>query len=171
MEEKLVSALVAGAVSLLVSVLTYWATERRLRHDQSSAARQMAQRFAEELLKHRLRLYPGAFVATSTVGKGSADDDGLPEKYRSALEDLRKWKTGEVEVVISEEAEDKFHELVERLKRNPGRGSRYNKDQIDLIFQARQKFRGYLRRDIGLMRSASRMRLNLPEDDLWNSDK
>jgi hypothetical protein len=165
MDEKLVAALIAGVVSLLVSLLTYWATERRIRHDRSSTARQIAQRFAEELLKHRLRLYPGAFVATTNLGKGSADDASLPEKYRVALDELRKWKTGEVEVVISEEAEDRFHELVERLKRNPGRGSVYNKDQVGLIFQARQKFRGALRRDLGLMRSASRMRLQLPEDD------
>jgi hypothetical protein len=165
MDEKLLAALIAGIISVVVSMLGYWAAERKLRHERQSGARQMAGKFAEELLKHRLRLYPGAFVATAELGKGSADDEALPAKFRQCGEELRKWKTGEVEVVISEEAENRYHELLERLKKNPARRHLYHKDQVDLIFQARQKFRGALRRDLGLMRAASRMRLQLPEDD------
>ena len=166
MDEKLLSAVIAGGISLVISFLTYIATERRLKHERSSATRQIAQKFAEELLKHRLRLYPGAFVATSSLGKGNADDDGLPEKFKASLDELRKWKTGEVEVVISEDAENCYYELIERPKRSPGRQNLYNRDQLNGIYHARQKFRGALRRDLGLLKAASRLRLHLPEDDV-----
>ncbi len=163
--DQVLAAIVSGVVSLLVSVTVYWAADRKLRQERVSSARQIAQKFAEELLRHRLRLYPKAFEVTSSLGKGDSDDPALVTTYKNCLDDLRQWKTGEVELVISEFAEDRYYELIEKLKKNPGRGSLYNRDQVLRIFNARQRFRGALRRDLGLLKTASRMRIDLPEDE------
>ncbi|NBQ68714.1 MAG: hypothetical protein EBU46_07750 [Nitrosomonadaceae bacterium] len=60
---------------------------------------------------------------------------------------------------------DRYYDLIERLKKNPGRKEKYSIDQLEAIWNARQRFCGSLRRDLGLLRNASRMRLQLPEDE------
>ena len=86
--DQVLAAIVSGVVSLLVSVTVYWAADRKLRQERVSSARQIAQKFAEELLRHRLRLYPKAFEVTSSLGKGDSDDPALVTTYKNCLDDL-----------------------------------------------------------------------------------
>ena len=161
MPDALLSAVVAAAVSLLVSAVAYLASARKLRSERQAHERVIAQKFAEELLRHRLRLYPKAFVITGRLGIGDSEDEDLVARFQQIKIDLQAWKIGEVECIMSVGAEDAYQELIERVKRNPERGTKYSKDQLSKLYVLRQTFRGALRRDLGLLHSSARLRLDL----------
>jgi hypothetical protein len=154
MNDPVLTAIIAGGVSITASIITYVSARRQIRSQRETIERQLTHKFTERLYELRLSHYPLAFEITEPLGKlKSAQPDQLPARFGEILDRLKKWKSGEVNLVLSDYATDMFYTLERRLKRNPGNGKTYSEEQLDAIWDARQRFRGALRRDVGLLHS------------------
>ncbi|MBV6402512.1 MAG: hypothetical protein CNIPEHKO_02824 [Anaerolineales bacterium] len=146
MSNEVISALIAGVVSLIVSLLTFLLTTKQMRLEREKLERQLERQLTERLYNLRLASYPEAFRITEPLGKKS----GLAD-VRSISNRLRNWKAAEVSLVLSYRARQAFYDLQEVLKKNPETKSGFSDVQIQKIWHLRNRFRGELRRDLGLM--------------------
>jgi len=152
MDPKVQTALIAGVVSLIVSVITYFATRQRIQAERDNLADQLRRGFTEKLYALRLDIYIEAFDITQDLGKkGGRTDKEIIAIIDNAAEKLSDWRNHRAALVLSEKALDAYYSLTKRLKRNPGDGTAYTEQQITNIWNARNSFRGALRNDIGLI--------------------
>jgi hypothetical protein len=146
LSDALLTALIAGGISILISLLTHFTTVRQMRSEREKLERQLEHQFTERLYNLRLQYYPEAFRITERLGK---------EMTVSALRDidtqLKNWKAAEVNLVISNKAQQAFYRLRDLLKKNPEQSDMYSEQQVGNIWRARNRFRGELRRDLGLL--------------------
>ncbi len=148
--EALTPALIAALVSLSISLMTLFQffKNKRFQEDQFIKANNRA--FTSKLYDLRLEHYPGAFEILDNIYKekgGNID----PSKIRNVCEGLIKWKTGIVNLIISNEARKSFYVLRDSLMKNPAFRDGYSPEQIDKITISLKDFRRQLRRDVGFM--------------------
>jgi len=67
--QPIVAGLVAGIVSLIVAVLSFYATVRTVRAERQKLERELTRRLTERLYDLRLKHYPRAFEITEGLGK------------------------------------------------------------------------------------------------------
>lgn len=146
MPVEIVSALIAGFVSVIVSILAYVAIVRQAKIDRINVERHLERQLTERLYNLRLEYYPSAFKITEKLGK-----DNTVEVIKNIRKALSEWKSGEVGLILSYKARQSFYELNEAIKKNPEKSNSYSNDQIQKIWKLRNRFRGELRRDLGLL--------------------
>ena len=87
--DALLTALIAGAVSLIASLATYVAAMRTFLHQKHMQEREFERRFTEKLYDMRLTAYPKAFTITDQLrGEhvfGNALSQDLLRKVRDDL--------------------------------------------------------------------------------------
>jgi hypothetical protein len=147
-----ISALIAGTTSLLISFITYRAAKRHMILEREKLERELERKLTERLYEVRLKHYPKAFEITDNLGKKTSTMDAtVLSRNREVENQLREWKKGEVSFILSGRALRVFYKLVDVLSKNPERGTFYSEAQLANIWNARVKFRRELRRDIGLL--------------------
>lgn len=153
MDSKVTSALIAGGVSFLIAIISYITTVFKVKHDNKKLELELKNKYTEKIYERRLALYPEAFVITDKLGKNidKIKEEKIPSLYLGIEKELRKWKSGEVNLILSESSINAYYTLLKCFKSNPALGSRYNKDQYDRFYSSRTKFRNCLREDIGLL--------------------
>jgi hypothetical protein len=152
MPYTIITALIAGSISLIVSVITYVTTKRQMALEREKLERQLKRKFTERLYDLRLQHYAKAFEITENLGKGELTATaGLQSQHIAIRDQLKNWKSGEVNLIISDKALEEFYELLRALKKNPEKGTVYSNTQIDNLWRARNKLRGALRFDLGLL--------------------
>jgi hypothetical protein len=152
LSDEVVSALIAGGVSLLVSLITYLTTKRQMSLEREKLERQLKRQFTERLYDLRLQYYPEAFRITEGLHRSRTDaEEDLFSYFQSIREQLKRWKAGEASFILSDAALEAFYELQRVLKKNPEKGVVYSETQIDNIWRARNRLRGALRGDLGLL--------------------
>lgn len=153
LDEKLVSALIAATVSLVVALLSAVASRRALAAERENLERQLQRRFTEKLYDLRLDHYPKIFEVTlklrgQNLKKGST---ALTRESTTALaESLDEWR-GKSGFILSEAALEQFYALRRALRRKPASDGIYSPEQLAEIWRARVGFHHALRADIGLL--------------------
>ena len=154
LSDAILTALIAGGISIIVALITYFSTVKKVKMENKMLERQIQTKFLEKLYELRLKNYPKAFEITDIIGKKkgiSIQETELLNKYKELEQQLRIWKSGESSLILSERSLDAYYELITSFKSHPASGIKYNDEQLQRFYKARTKFRNELRKDIGLM--------------------
>ena len=101
LSSTIVAALIAGGVSVTVSVIGFLVTKHKLKQDIALFTRQADVDLIRTLYDLRLDLYGKAFDITSRIYRRSESDWFQEGEVREWLKNLRDWKSGNVNLVIS----------------------------------------------------------------------
>lgn len=156
-----VAALIAGSVSVIVSMIGFLVAKHKLRHEISLFTRQADVDLIKKLYELRLDLYGKAFDITDRIYRRSESDWFQETDVRDWLNDLRDWKSGSVNLVISYGALNAFRELEQALATNPGHQSTYTTNQIKKVYSLRDTFRSSLRKDVRLLHQGDHAERNV----------
>ncbi len=152
LNDKILTALIAGGVSLVVAIITYLSTIGKIRSERRNLEKQIKTKFTERLYELRLKNYPIVFEITDKLGKKKAfDAEIISEKYKQIEKQLRDWKSGEVGLILSETSLEIYYELLKAFKAKMALGNKYNDEQLQRFYNIRTEFRNSLRQDIGLL--------------------
>ena len=152
MSDTLVVAIIAGGVSLGVSIIGFLSSMLMVQSSQRDLERRIQSQFTDKLYALRLEHYPMAFKITERIirrarPEGIVSHDILTE----AGKELWAWRTGIVSLIISNRSLKALYELRDALQMGAGDKSGYTDDQIEKIMRARNDFRGCLRSDLGFL--------------------
>ncbi len=151
-DPRVQAALIAAAVSLIVSLLSYWAALHRIRAERRNLEERLKRGLTEKLYSLRLEIYPEAFEITSDAGKyAGRTDKEIIEHTRETLDQLMGWERERAGLVLSRRSLRAFYALRDALSRGPGDGNAYTSEQLENMWRARNVFRGRLRDDVGLL--------------------
>lgn len=67
MSDELITALIAAGVSLIISLIGYWTTLKRIRHEKGKLEKEINVKWIEKVYEERFKLYPKAFQITSLI--------------------------------------------------------------------------------------------------------
>jgi hypothetical protein len=161
--DEVVAALIAAGVSIIASLVTYFTTKHQMSLERENLAKQLAlerekletqlkRQFTDRLYDLRLKCYPEAFQITEPLSQVSkiAEED-LYDFYQSVKEQLKAWKEKDASFLMSNDALKMFYEFWQALRKNPEKGNTYSEVQKENIWRARNRFRGALRSDVGLL--------------------
>lgn len=129
---------------IILAVTQYFVFEKLLKARQSD--------FTQELYKRRINPYSKLFGITQNVGKQNfGTDKEIIDEVEKTFKEMEKWQ-GETEgyILLSKKSVGAFYELKQRLRKNPGDGKSYTKEQLSKVWKTRNSLRGALRDDLGL---------------------
>ena len=149
MNTNVESAIIAATVSLIVSLIGFISSTLKLRAQREQIEKQIRSRFIEKLYLLRLEHYSDGFVITDKIQrrpepKRIIDRDNLLE----INQELYKWKSGTVSLIISPNSLAAFYELRDALSMGYAEQGRFSDAQVDKIFKSLANFRGALRSDL-----------------------
>lgn len=147
--DALLAAVIAGAVSIIVSVIGYVASSRKLKSDTRKFQVELESKWIEKIYAERFRLYPEAFKITSLILKRAAPEFLPP---RGQIDDLRNrlnvWAS-EAGLFMSRDTAKAYMDLRQALGKRPGHGEFYTREQGEKVWRCRNEFRRCLRKDVG----------------------
>lgn len=146
MQPEIVSAIVAGVVSLTISIIGYTASVRSIKSERERLELQLERHFTDRLYGLRLGNYPEAFRITESLGKKNN-----PNQIQDISKQLKNWKAGEVSLILSQRARQSFYDLQAAINKQPETNKGFSEQQNLKIWKLRNLFRGELRRDLGLL--------------------
>ena len=145
MSDALTTAITAGIVSLVITVITQFV----LRRIEEQKIRQVN---SSKLVEIRLTCYPMAFDITDAIEQRKAPEGTLSrEELKEIQRKLKEWKKGTVSLVISQKSLKAFYDLRSALSAHYGEQDKYSEVQIEKLFLLKKAFRGCLRTDLGLL--------------------
>ena len=149
MDEKLIAALIAGLVSLLVSCSALFSAWFGLKAKRRELERGLSGKYMEKLYEIRLKEYPEAFRITKGLTippkawKSFLREDILEK--RNALSD---WINGSAGLVASANVLRAVRPLISTLGAQYGNGDEYQRAQMEKMISFTVRLRRELRRDI-----------------------
>ncbi len=146
MQPELISALIAGVVSLIVSLIAYITSIRSIKMEREKLERQLERQFTDRLYNLRLDNYPEAFRITESLGKNNT-----LVQTQEISKQIKNWKAGEVSLILSNRARQSFYNMQEAINKQPETNKGFSEQQSFKIWKLRNLFRGELRRDLGLL--------------------
>ena len=145
-------ALIAGGISLAVSLLGFISSWIVLRAQYKELERKIQNQFTDKLYSLRLEHYPHAFILTEQIQHRPKPQQIVERtELESIANKLYIWKTGIVSLIISKHALEKFFALRDALSLGYGENDRFTNEQVERIMKARNDFRRSLRQDIGFL--------------------
>lgn len=157
LSDQLLVGLIAGTVSLAVSLVSYFANQRQMRSQNERFEREIAAKRTDKLYEIRLRVYPRFFEIIATLFLCSIKPPERQDVHKKVLGEIQEWRKGEPMLVLSKASLSAILELEDALKKNPSnsRTGEFTQDQIDKIFRLRILSMGRMRQDIGLLHNSS----------------
>lgn len=150
MSTELLTALIAAVTSLIVSAIGYF-------FQQKEMSKRLDRMFTDRLYNMRLECYPPAFDITDRILRRSKPELVIPKQDLEKIRhDLINWKKGVVNIAISDDSLMAYRDLVNVLNMGYGFNDRYTDEQVEKIFDAKDKFRRNLRADLGYLYSEGR---------------
>jgi hypothetical protein len=152
MSENVQVALLAGIVSLFVTSIGLLSSFLIQRMQSRDAERQIRTEAATKLLSLRLEHYPRAFDITEKIQRRKKPERIIPrQELLDISKELYEWKTGIVNLILSQESIDAFYNLRESLGMGYAQKDAFSSEQVEKIMSARDEFRKSLRRDVGFL--------------------
>ena len=150
MSEKLIAAVIAGLVSLIIAGFGILSTHRQNKLAQKRLKKEFQNKFTEKLYEKRMELYPAAFRTAGRIRKLKMPQGITPLEYQKiACDELSIWGEGEAGLFMSDELFNAYWEFRKALANNPGNSEFYSDKQVEKLWRARQRFRQSLRADLG----------------------
>lgn len=160
--DTVIAALVAGFVSLVVSVVGVFTIRYQLRHDKMKSESDQKHDYSQQLYEQRVRVYPIGYAITSRIMRRPKPDFlQSVESLRNTGMHLNKWVQEEAGLFMSRDSLKAYWDLRNALSKKPGHGDAWTEEQANKLWNARTIFRRQLRNDIG----------NLYREDASDSDK
>lgn len=154
LNDKITTGIIAGGISIVGFCFTYLTTKRKLRQEKIHFNRNLSNSYVEKLYELRIKHYGQAFEITDLVGKKIEKTLGeLPYYHQEVLNEIRSWKSGEVNLVLSEKSLMAYYELIRHLQLSVDAENIYTNEMLDEMWEARTQFRLALRTDLGLLHS------------------
>lgn len=151
-DPKIISAMIAGFISLLVSLGTMAYARRRLQFDKQRFEQETVRKATERLYEMRLEAYPKAYRITFPLLGHVLEDTGLTHTIlQSVHSELVAWASSEASFILSRKSRRAFHELREQLERLIKLDDPNTDSEIAIIREKRGHFRRNLRRDVHLL--------------------
>ena len=152
MSENLQVVLIAGSVSLVVSLIGVLSTLFVQKIQSRNTEKQIRTNVADKLLSLRLEHYPTTFTITEKIQRKKEPQRIITRQGLQEINnELIAWKTGIVSLILSKEAIDAFYDLRDTLNMGYAEKENFSREQVEKIMSARDKFRGVLRYDIGFL--------------------
>ena len=151
MDDKIIAAIIAAAISIVGVGVNWVLSNRRLKIERRKLITERQSPFAEKVYQLRLDNYGEAFDITEYLRPGSR---GFKQENLDAMVDkLEQWRSGQVYLILGYESLEAYRELIGDLKRKPGTGDQYTEQQIEKIVGSKVKFRRALKQDLGVVYS------------------
>lgn len=150
MKEFFTPSIIAAGTSLIISLITLYQFFRSQDNQKKQFEKGLNRNLTSRLYELRLEHYPIAFEITDEIFRDKGGNFDV-EKLKDIREQLIYWKKGIISLIISVEAKDSYYILRDAIQKNPAMETRYSKEQIDKILNAKHDFRRQLRRDLGFM--------------------
>lgn len=131
-------------VILIFSITQYLIFKKLFKERQSD--------FTQELYKRRINPYSKLFGIVQDIGKQNlGTNQEIINKTERTLEEIIKWqKETEGYILLSKKSLKSFYSFKQAIRKKPGDGSSYTKEQLKKIWYKRNSLRGALRDDLGL---------------------
>lgn len=151
-DSQLLSAVVAGAVALVVSLVT-WAIARRKDHsDRMRQERELQRKLTEKLYDLRARHYPRAFSITQgLLGNVLLASQVSSDEVDQVRMDLANWVASEASFILSKRSLDAYYAIREALAVEPLDDGTFSRSQRESMWRAKNQFRRCLRDDVHLL--------------------
>jgi hypothetical protein len=144
-----VSALIAGIVSLIGGVLTYRASLISTRHLYKSKERELSRKMTEKLVDLRLQTYPSAFqILSKLTEKELNESDITKQECLDIRKELMDWKNQKAVFLLSENAFKSYYKLLETLAISE---DKLTKKEAHNVQQAKNDLSRKLRVDVNLI--------------------
>ena len=145
-------ALIAGGISVCISIISFLSSLLVIKGQQLDLERKIQNQYTDKLYSLRLEHYPQAFILTEQIQQRPKPKKIIErtELQNIALQ-LYSWKTGAVSLIISKRSLDKFFALRDALSVGYAENDRFSDSQVERIMNTRNEFRSSLRQDIGLL--------------------
>lgn len=150
MDTILSPALIAAITSLLISLITLFQFLKNKSFQEQQFIKANNRAFTSKLYDLRLEHYPKAFEILDALYK---EKGGIIDhvKVKNIAEQLIGWKTGVINLILSNEAHKSYFTLRDAMFKKPGDKDGYSLEQIEKITKYSKEFRRQLRRDVGFM--------------------
>lgn len=158
MNENVQVALIAGVVSLVVTIIGLLSSWLIQRMQSLEAEKQIRTEAATKLLALRLEHYPKAFDISEKIQRRKKPQRIISRpELLNICDELTQWKTGIVNLVISQETLDFYYQLRDALSMGYAEKEAFSIEQVEKIMSARDEFRKSLRRDVGFLYKVPRL--------------
>jgi hypothetical protein len=153
MIEKLLTALIAAIVSLVVSLLTIWSNRRKLESEERRHGLDHRRRLTEKILDLRLAAYPKAFGITYELTYPLLlSSNVVPvEHILNVKEKLVEWERSDGAFLFSKGSLRAYRDLLTALSEEPRGENGFSRKQRDRIWRCKNRFRGALKADLKLL--------------------
>ncbi|MCP4112733.1 MAG: hypothetical protein GY749_45600 [Desulfobacteraceae bacterium] len=154
MNEKIISALIAAAVSLTVALISFVMNKKSLKSEREKFEKQLQRGLTEKLYDLRMKNYPKAMEITEglRISFMKAQGENLSYEYfKSILTELDKWHCTEAAFILSSTSMNRLYDIRSFLREKPEEDCKYTKEHIKKINEAKGEFRRALRNDIRLL--------------------
>lgn len=152
MDPRVEAALIAGAISIVVALISYLVSGSKIQAELKAIKLQQRHSFNEKLLELRLVAYPEVFDITQNIGKRSQfSDDVIKSIIEESLKNLVAWQSKKSGLLLSKSSLEGYYVLKNALRKNPANNGSYTNEQLGKLWKARNKFRSCLRNDVGLL--------------------
>jgi hypothetical protein len=149
MSDSMTSALIAASISLVVACLGLFATALQLRNARKKQELDIAHSFSERIYEQRLSRYPLGYAILSRLRKlGPPQHLPHPDQIRQIKDDLNHWAS-EASLFFSRDTLKAYWKLRKAIAKNPAHGADYSEQQARKVFDARNRLRQQMRRDMG----------------------
>ena len=152
MDVRLQAALIAGAVSIIGTLIGIFLSLYREKLARDKFIQEQRRELAVKLYDRRLDVYPKAFDITEDLGhlKGKSHSQ-IVEINKVAADELRKWQRTDAALIMSAASVDTYYELLSQLGKQPARADGFEHKQHEKLRDVVTDFRSSLRRDIRML--------------------
>lgn len=152
MDTAILTAIIAGGVSLVISFSTFWLTRYSIKSERVKLERELERKLTEKLYDRRISTYPEAFSITQGLVGYIIPDDTFGKKETSKILDkLVAWQSGDASFILSKKSLKSFYKLRESLLQEPDKGDFYSEAQKKAMWECKNDFRASLRKDVKLL--------------------
>lgn len=152
MEVDIRVALIAGGVSLIVTVISLISSFFVQKLQSRNSEKQIRASVSDKVISLRLKYYPQAFVITERIKRRKEPEKIIPRlEILKINKQLSEWKSGIASLILSQDSINAFYELRDALNMGYAEKNAYSQEQVEKIIASRNNFRSSLRYDIGFL--------------------
>lgn len=149
---KVMSALIAAAVSVIVSLGTIWATRYKAITEKERQERELERKLTEKLYEKRIEIYPKAFSITQGLLGNIVLNENLKRKEIDEIyKALSSWVNSDASFILSKKSLKAYCKTRNSLLVEPDDNGNYSKEQRGAMWEAKNKLRSSLRDDVHLL--------------------
>ena len=152
MDFRILSALIAGIVSVAISLGSLWATKYKIKFEKQKQERELERKLTERLYELRIDAYPKAFSITAgLLGHILETENITRDVIQEIYKQISEWSSSDANFILSKKSLNAYYRLRDSLLVDPEIGDTYSKEQIKIMWKSKNKLRACLVDDLKLL--------------------